>query len=70
VEEAISYDKIPPGARATANIDGRHFDITTIREDVMLNHDEHGTRLPHSSRPTTDVSDTLKTTEKATAEFR
>ncbi len=70
VESSISYDKIPPGQRATANIDGHNFDIDVVRDDVMLNHDEHGTTLQHHSRASTEVSDTLKTTDKNTATFR
>jgi len=70
VEASISYDKVPPGERVTANIDGQHFDIDVFRDDVMLNHDEHGTSLMHHTRPTTDISDTLKTTDKDRATFR
>lgn len=63
-EESLSSDKIPPGTRATANIDGQGFDATYIREDVMLNHDEHGTNLQNPNRPA-GVSDTLKTNQKS-----
>lgn len=65
---AISYDYIPPGERVTANIDGRNFDVTYTREDVMLNHDEHGTRLQAPNRDSTQVADPLKTNQKAAVE--
>ena len=65
---AVSYDYIPPGERVTANIDGRDFDVTFTREDVMLNHDEHGTSLHTPNRDSIGVPDHMKTNEKAAVE--
>jgi hypothetical protein len=70
VDKSISYDRVPPGQRATANIDGRHFDINVFRDDVMLNHDAHGTTLQRRDRTSTEINEALKTTDKDRAEFR
>lgn len=48
---AISYDKIPPGERYSANIDGRPMEIDFVRENVpikdeeLLNHDPGENRI-------------------------
>jgi hypothetical protein len=61
---------VPPGQRVTFNIDGRHVDMADFREDVMLNHDEHGNILQQRDRPTTEMNEAYKTTDKDRVEFR
>jgi hypothetical protein len=62
---ALTYDKVPPGGRATANIDGKNFEVNVIREEAVRNRGQNGYSSPQPTRAATPVSDTSRTAERS-----